>query len=945
MNMDIFSRLRAAVATQVGLKKQLNGGKITREDIVGLVDATLTTTPEPYKNDQKLRLRLIEDAERDNKTWIGGAVSISANDDANWKPWLDKARPKFEWRYWHRYAQLLVQKGWAQEVVDRLNETTDETLSWLNDPRKGRRWDRRGMVVGSVQSGKTANYTGLICKAADTGYKVIIVLSGFHNNLRAQTQIRLEDGFLGYYRNESNQRVSTGVGLIVHDEKLSPNTITTRADKGDFNKAVATNFSSSIDRPLIFVIKKNASVLRNVLEYLEGQATAQKGTHKGATISEIPLLLIDDEADQGSINTNKTNIVSSEEEDDDDDYLRETDPTKINGLIRKIINTFEQSAYVAYTATPFANIMIHKDAGSKEFGDDLFPRSFITSIPAPSNYIGPQELFGFSDQSTGDQTNGLPLARDVSDFAATNMLRETDGWMPPRHNKIHLPQYAGVNQVPPSLYKAILSFLLACSVRVLRQQGDKHCSMLVHVTRFTDVQHHVMEQVKSVMFRVRHCLINGLEDSSLTAWRDLEQLWEDDFLPTTIEVNDESCPSHNWQEVKKVLPDIVQTVKIREINGTAGDVLDYETHRGQGLNVIAIGGDKLSRGLTLEGLVVSYFTRPSKTYDTLMQMGRWFGYRDGFLDVTRLYAPDVLLNWFRHISDADGELRSDFETMSAIGATPENFGHRVRTHPLLQITSAVKMRDGSREQCSYSGDLVQTLIFQVDHGTRKHNFECVEKIVANADHCARCDPEIREGSKLWRDVDPSAITLFLESYRTGSDNGLRKVDTNLIAKYINAQVAKGNLKSWTVLLSGSKAGKKVTIAGIEIGLTERTDRSNDLGKYKPSIVSSPADEEVMYLDEKSWRDALDESKSVVKKKKGPEASDKVSKPLNVQRRKYRSSKEGLLIIYPIEAPEAHQSTSDLPFMGLALSFPQIGNSQDIPVEYIVNSVAQIEYEI
>ena len=941
--MDIFPNLIAAVASQVELVKKFHDGKITREQIVESVQTVLETIPEQYRNDSSLYLRLIERAEKDNKTWMGNAHTIST-DDGHWKPWLEKAKPEIEWRYWDRYAHLLLKEDWSPNVVRQLGETTDETLSQLNNPQSGGEWDRRGMVVGSVQSGKTANYTGLICKAADAGYKVIIVLAGFHNNLRSQTQIRLEEGFIGYYKDKLNSRLLTGVGKIAHDGKLSPNTITTRADNGDFNKAVATNFSSSIDRPLIFVIKKNASVLRNVLEYLKGQAAAHKGTYKDARISsEYPLLLVDDESDQGSINTNKTNIVNPPKENDDE-FSEETDPTVINGLIRKIIKIFEQSAYVAYTATPFANIMIHKDAGSKGYGDDLFPRSFIISTSAPSNYIGPQTVFGYTNQHTGEIKEGLPLTRDVSDYAATKMLIETKGWMPPRHKKTHVPLYDGEYQLPPSLYKAILSFLLACSVRTLRGQGNKHCSMLVHVTRFIDVQHHVMEQVKATITTVRQCLVSGFGDPSFTIWDDLENLWDKDFHLTNEAVNDQDCPIHNWHTVREILPKIVQTIKIREINGTAGDVLDYEAHKEQGLNVIAIGGDKLSRGLTLEGLVVSYFTRPSKTYDTLMQMGRWFGYRDGYLDVTRLYAPEVLLNWFRHISDADRELRSDFENMSAIGATPENFGHRVRTHPLLQITSTVKMRDGSKERCSYSGDLVQTLVFRTKHEDRQHNFKSVERLLAEAENHAQPESDFRKGSILWRSISPTSITLFLESYKIGYENGLRKTNTNLIAKYITAQTAKGNLIFWTVLVSGSKTGDLISIAGKTVGLIKRTDQSKDSTCFKPSIVTQPVDEKVIKLDPDDWQKAFDETKLIEKEKNGAIAAEKITEPRNVQLRKFRSSSEGLLIIYPIKAEETHRRISELPFMGVAVSFPKIGEEQDEPVEYIVNSVAQEEYE-
>ena len=207
--------------------------------------------------------------------------------------------------------------------------------------------------------------------------------------------------------------------------------------------------------------------------------------------------------------------------------------------------------------------------------------------------------------------------------------------MPPLHKTNHIPLYKGESIVPPSLYKALLSYLLSCSARVLRGQGNKHSSMLVHVTRLTDVQGKVTAQVKESLSNIRQCLVHGADDPSFSVWQDIKALWEEDYVKTTVAINNERCPGHEWTEVAEVLPNVVQTIKIREINGSAGDVLDYERHRDSGLNVIAIGGDKLSRGLTLEGLLVSYFTRPSKTYDTLMQMGRWFGYRDGFLDLTR----------------------------------------------------------------------------------------------------------------------------------------------------------------------------------------------------------------------------------------------------------------------------------------------------------------------
>jgi hypothetical protein len=934
--MDMFPKLRAAVSGHVELVKGLNEGKITREEIEQCVSSILLTTP--YKDDNELFLKLVENAERDNKTWMDAAQTLSG-DDAGWSPWLEKSKPDIEWRYWERYEQLLRHEGKQPIVIERINQVTDETLSQLNSPTTEGPWDRRGMVVGSVQSGKTANYTGLICKAADAGYKVIIVLAGFHKSLRTQTQIRLEEGFLGFYKNEMGRRVPTGVGLIAHDDRTLPNTITTRADDGDFGRDVSANFSSTIDRPLIFVIKKNGSVLQNLIDYLKGQAEAQKGHKAEARISDIPLILIDDESDQGSINTNKSNIKTRDNEETEDPGS-EFDPTTINGRIREILNIFEQSAYVAYTATPFANIMIHRDSSSTEFGEDLFPRSFITVIHAPSNYIGPQRMFGSIDEETGIRTRGLPMVRAINDYAESEDLKEENGWMPPRHDKTHIPLFSTAEPVPPSLYEAILSYLLACAARKLRGQDSDHCSMLVHVTRFTDVQNKIAEQLSTVLFQVRQCLVNGANDANFSTWADMEDLWINDFQPTTLEVDDEECPQHTWSEIKAVLPSIVQTVKVREVNGTAGDVLDYEKHRELGLNVIAIGGDKLSRGLTLEGLVVSYFTRPSKTYDTLMQMGRWFGYRDGFLDLTRLYAPQDLINWFRHISDADNELRGDFETMFAIGSTPENFGHRVRTHPLLKITSPVKMRYGSKEKCSYSGDLVQTIIFGTDHDERQKNLNAVEELSRDADTNGNHIPDTPKGKILWKGVDPKAVIRFLESYQSGYQDGIGRMDVGLIAKYIDNQIPKKNLITWTLLISGRASGSPFKVADKESHTILRSDTASSGNQFKPSVITEPRDELYVALDKENWGAALQETKLINEIKSNPKPSDSIMQPGWPQHRKFRSSQEGLLIIYPITPPEEHAVDSVVPFMGFAVSFPGIDMDDDIPVEYVVNPVVQ-----
>jgi hypothetical protein len=571
---------------------------------------------------------------------------------------------------------------------------TDEILGRLEDPRRQGGWNRRGLIVGHVQSGKTANYTGVVCKAADAGYRLIIVLAGMHNNLRSQTQMRLDDGFLGYESEPPSQLQRglrpNGVGLI--DPRLRPDTVTNRTDGGDFRRSVANNFNINPgNNHLLFVIKKNGGVLRNLLAWVEWAANSKDASSGRPIVTGVPLLVIDDEADHGSVDTKE--IILDEDGNPDEDHQ----PTIINQRIRRLLHCFEQSAYIGYTATPFANIFIHERAVTPEHGEDLFPRSFITNLPAPSDYAGPVRIFGVPGDPDNEREGGepLPVLRFITDHADSLKLDERRGWMPPGHKNGHVPLYDGRDEVPPTLRTAIYSFILACAARRARGQTNQHNSMLVHLTRYTSVQNAVAAQIRAELTLVQNRLRFGDGASEPRIIDTLEELWREDFLPTTAAFNDRGLPAVAWEQVQPLLLGIAAAIQVRQINGTAGDILDYDTHKDTGLSVIAIGGDKLSRGLTLEGLTVSYFLRHTKMYDTLMQMGRWFGYRPGYLDLSRLYITRELCEWFQHITEASEELRLEFDHMAAVGGTPRDYGLKVKSHPVLMVTSAVKMRTGT----------------------------------------------------------------------------------------------------------------------------------------------------------------------------------------------------------------------------------------------------------
>ena len=514
---------------------------------------------------------------------------------------------RIEWHFWNHYCEYLtISKGWPKNIVLSLNSLSSQILSRLEDPTRPGPWDRRGMVMGSVQSGKTANYTGLIAKAADAGYKFFVVLAGVHDSLRSQTQMRLNEEFLGY----DIERVQklTGIEKRIGVRQMFPDhgtvyTLTSSSQKGDFSKAVASQsgiFPSADSPPIILVVKKNVSILRNLNSWIPS-VISQTDSEGNKIIKNIPLLVIDDECDFASINT------KIPERDENGKIVEEWDPTAINRHIRALLELFEKCAYIGYTATPYANIFIHSDDPHPRFGEDLFPRSFIVSLPQPSNYLGPERVFGLDEDTNRDVSaiEPLPLIRYVGDQSLK---------IPEGHNKELL-----IDDLPDSLKLSIKCFLLSCAARRLRSEGVPHNSMLIHVTRYTAVQH----QIRNLVEKELSGYVSRIMSKDRLA--DFQEIWDGDFVPTSKKMVDQGfrdAEVDGWTEIEKNLGLVARTVKVKTINGTVRDVLDYKEAEitannrkkageivpweDRGLSVIAIGGDKLSRGLTLEGLTVSY---------------------------------------------------------------------------------------------------------------------------------------------------------------------------------------------------------------------------------------------------------------------------------------------------------------------------------------------------
>lgn len=839
------------------------------------------------------------------------------------QPWLNdfKANEQSEWKFWKRYKEYLENKGFAPRIIENLDILTDRILDNMFNPKLNDIvLGKKGLVVGQVQSGKTANYTGLICKAADAGFNFIIVLAGIHNNLRSQTQARLDEGFLGFdtqfervYANNAQNKI--GVGRSTLYPNLVAHSITTSEEKGDFTKRAAGIVNFNTSDPILLVIKKNVSVLRRLYSWLSTQSNDSKNSKS--------VLVIDDEADNASVNTNRP----------------ELNPTRINGLIRDIINIFNRNVYVGYTATPFANIFIAQD------DTDLFPRDFIINLPAPSNYIGPEKVFGTS--LTPDENNDdiLPIVFRVSDYS---------NFVPEGHKKDD--DKPSISDLPESLKTAIKCFIVTCAIRIARGQGNKHNSMLIHLSRFQIWQNTIKEIVEQ-LFRYYKQEIEANDPSILEEFRCIFEEDTDNYTSYTSTTNkilnssfsniDNDMRLHTWEEIKPLLNRAAQKIIVKSINGSSGDVIDYQQNDRTGISVIAIGGDKLSRGLTLEGLSVSYFLRASKMYDTLMQMGRWFGYRPGYVDLCRLFTSPELNEWFRHITLASEELRDEFNYLAESGQTPEQYALKVRQHDgVLQITAINKMRNTRQIEVSWAGKLRETYQLPMDRGLKQRNLVATQELINSLG-----TPENQKGNYLWKNVSPEDICTYFSAFNVAKS--LKKVNLELICKYIRKLAQQGELTSWRVVLMNKENAQKhfSFSSGINVGCFDR-NRAKEIGDdtyfiRKNHIVGNQTDE-FIDLEEGVLNEAL--NKTVITMQEQGKNWNKTYPSPKIVREEFRSPTNPLLIIYPLnpvcaniyinDLPKAgtiQYTEEDTPFIGFAIAFPH-SNISNNAVAYVVNRI-------
>lgn len=854
--------------------------------------------------------------------------------DEEMKPWFANSKALTGTTNWDRYQEYLIQdEGFSEPVVASLERDLDQIMDYLGNPASPAEFNRRGLVIGDVQSGKTSTYIGLMNKCADAGYKVIILLTGMIEKLRVQTQERVDLGFLGMdsgvfgdkKKNLKYEKGPIGVGRfniqdmhVCFTNRYSDFTTQHANSVGKLNSFTQKN-------SVIFVIKKNVKIMTLLAEWLETYNADQNGT------INLPMLLIDDEADNASINTAKNPSMT----------------TAINGAIRKLLKLFRRNSYVGFTATPYANIFIDSDEK-----DDIFPRHFIYVLRTPVNYVSPMSIFSGVDDDFAVEKTEIRVKGKNSFMLDT--IDDFESFLPTQHKK----GFTFDDPLPESLEEAIVSFLIANTIRDIRGDNTSHRTMLVNVSRFIDVQDKLRDIIDVYFKRLVRAIKNYsmLSESEALTHEEIAYIKEVfDSRYANLSELDPTCKNLKWIDIQKNLHGSVVSITVQSVNGgNASRILDYKAHNDNGLRIIAVGGLSLSRGLTLEGLIISYYYRNSKMYDTLMQMGRWFGYRRGYADLCRIYMSDTSQKWYSYIANATEELKSSVVRMVNENKTPIDFGYKVRNDKVaLLVTAKNKMRTASTYNMllTLNGNVEETKYLINDPKINHGNYLLVNEWLSNllADG----------GYNLWEDderknkVDPQiknipaeVVASLIRQFKTSVKNDTFRTDL-LSALIISSQKVK---PLWDVMVKqgegcGAVIGPmNVTAVKRKYAIAENGDiqisgSSSHLGSresYQGGITQAQYDEICMIGEEM--------------RKIDPDKGKQLS-----QEEYFVIDRNPLLVIWPVTLTEeakkerSKKSHKDLlldcltePAIGLSIGFPRVTDSTDTTIRYVINKIAAMQ---
>lgn len=817
---------------------------------------------------------------------FGESYSVESNQKLN--PWFESYYKDLGHTRWDRYVDYLQNlKHFAPAVLNGMRENLFKITDLLGDPN-GKNFKRKGLIVGDVQSGKTANYVGLMNLATDAKYKLIIVLTGTTNTLREQTQIRIEEG-LGINSSSYAAKGVSSINNVAYENFMTPIYLTSRND--DFNKSSINN-AISLEQtkvPIVIITKKNTNALKNIYSWIDEYSRRHNHDHIDSS-----LLLIDDEADFASVNTKK----------------EEDSPTTINSSIRKILELFTKSSYIGFTATPFANIFIDPESEDDMFGQDLFPSDYIYVLGESKQYLGVQQIYA-KDAEHGNML--VPLKAEH--------IEET--YLPLKHKKD-----SSFENLSPSMIDSINLFFIANVIRDLRGDRTAHRSMLFNVSRFSDM--HV--KIKDVILEY---VLTLQKDIRLNGKLPIEEALKKDSVMSIKKSFERHYSnlkeSYSFDYLLKNMNDSVHRIKVEIINKDHKDV-DYLANESSGERVIVIGGFALSRGLTLEGLMISYYRRNSVMYDSLLQMGRWFGYRPGYEDLVKIYMSENVISDFEFIAMATKELKEDLEINSKRGLTPRQFGIKVRSGQIgLIITSRNKMRTGQDITAfvDFSKDIVETLAVSVDdEDVNENNQKTIAKFIDENKKFLVSDINPSKGNALpgLRNVDKIQVIQFLKDFAPAQGS---KFDSSLIIKWLNSNESSA-LDKWDLAFATGSEDKEFDYGnGIKGRISKRTmlKAKGVTGIYKSmnSRLGSPSDG--LY--------GLSDDQAALAKKlyKG--------KGKNIPQKNYfdlELKRKPVIVIYAVEPhdSESNDKLTEQVIPMLSIGIPDLGIGKSHRVNYKVN---------
>lgn len=772
--------------------------------------------------------------------------------------WINNHQSKL--RYWNTYLRYLIEeKEWSDDSLKKLAAETTDIVNFLPNPyaipqtsaTTGKTdyslFCKKGLVYGDVQAGKTGSMECLASMYADAGCKFIFVLSGITNNLREQTQSRFikelkirNGGWVLLTPNENNDRVPANFNFV---DGLGSN--------------VAIGF-----------FKKNPAALNRLIQYCQQTTNASFWDDK-------QVLIIDDECDQYT-----PNVAGLPELDENgeplfiDEETNEKYPhSRINGLIVQLIKYFPRVNYVGYSATPFANVL--NDIPGKE---SIYPEDFIYALGKNPMYFGAEKIFKNDED---ENSKSLDVLREINE-TESHYLRSL------------LDNEECVLECPDSLKQAINYFLLAAATKKDRQLLV-HSTMLIHINMKTELHKEISNIVSQYIINIK----NNFDDYCPI----LKQIWNEE--KSKIQISDilELFPSEKkeyftiktFDELKECLKDILEKIEIIVDNSTIATENRLFYKEPNNLDecrfIIAVGGNTLSRGLTLEGLTVSYFVRSSQTYDTLLQMGRWFGYRPHYEDLIRIWMSDTLILDFEHLSKVINYFREEIEYNFGKLKKPKEFAPRIFTHSHLNVARAAAIQRANYGHFTYEGSYSESsYLYTANKDILDQNI----KAAGNLFESIKDKKEEYHNAFFYRDCTSKTVLDFIDNYTFNPQN--EDCNKEYLKEYIRISNEKGLLNNWIIVLKQAQKGDTLKLTeDIKVNMITRSCRKTEYEGTCYVRIHEPRDFKIDTPDD------------IWKSKAG---SASLGQQISDREKYYKSINQktpGLMLVYPIDGENAPSS--------------------------------------